>query len=300
MNIRSIAPWLFLAAVAALTAWTTLLQNSLREDDAVRSSELNRIGEALSKVERELAQIERQQRSAPRPDGNGKGTPLEADERWESLGAAGGAAEAAGLLPDVARELNQAHQIKQRVVAHRESLRQRRLQRQQADIDRYGPAIAELERRATAEGKEGEAAFYQLLEEYPESHASGSAIAERALVSAIDLNTEEVEKYYSQLVSSPAYKDAVTEQGIEATPALQGYLARQYISEGRFEEANALISSLSSDYSSQLIPDRGEGSEPSWIEGGQMARELHQELQKATGGQPSSTGGVTPGDSPDR
>ena len=76
----------------------------------------------------------------------------------------------------------------------------------------------------------------------------------------------------------------MTEQGIEATPALQSYLARQYISTGRFEEANSLIESLSADYGSQFVPEKGEGSRPEWQTGSDVALQLRQELQNATSG----------------
>jgi hypothetical protein len=188
------------------------------------------------------------------------------------------------MNPAVLDSLDKKYQNEVNARNHQSTLIERRLLRQKADVDKYGNAILDLARRANGNTTDGDEAFNQLLTNYSDTSIAGSAIAERALSAAIDLNTNDVEKYYNQLVSNANYKDSVTEQGIEATPALQGFLARQYISSGRFEEANSLIESLNSEYGDQYVPEKGEGSRPEWNTGSDIAKQLRQELQNATSG----------------
>jgi len=189
--------------------------------------------------------------------------------------------------PGVLDSIDKKYQLEAKAKKHQAMLIQRKIANQKADVDKYGQGVLDLARKAIGNGQDSDAAYKKLTTEYADTSLAGSVIAERALVAAIDLNTEEVEEYYNQLTSNPQYKESVTELGIEATPALQGYLARQYISTGRFEEANSLIESLSTDYGNKYVPEKGEGSRPEWQSGNDIVTQLRQELQNASSGNPS-------------
>lgn len=189
--------------------------------------------------------------------------------------------------PGVLDSIDKKYQLEAKAKEHQAMLIQRKIANQKADVHKYGRGVLELARKAIGNSQDSDAAYKKLTTEYADTSVAGSVIAERALMAAIDLNTQEVEEYYNQLTSNAQYKESVTEQGIEATPALQGYLARQYISTGRFEEADTLIQSLSTDYGSQYVPEKGEGSRPEWQTGNDIATQLRQELQNATSGHAS-------------
>jgi hypothetical protein len=231
----------------------------------------------LTKADRTLRSTKSQNSETKSPSEEDAHIPLRnrVDENIKRLGM---------MDPAVLDSLDKKYQDEAKARQHQGTLIERKLARQKADVDKHGRAILDLARKAIGSGPEGDTAYNKLLSDYADTSVAGSAIAERALTAAIDLNTEDVEKYYNQLVSNTNYKDSVTEQGIEATPALQGYLARQYISTGRFEEANSLIESLSSEYGSQYVPEKGEGSRPEWHTGNDIATQLRQELQNATSG----------------
>ncbi len=142
----------------------------------------------------------------------------------------------------------------------------------QMDRDRYGARIEQLYRQAQgprtggpggpartdeAAWRDMEAAFQTLLEEYPDSYATGMVMAERALNSAMEMNTEDVEVYYQALVANERFSSVVTDRGFEAVPALQSFLVRSYIGEGRIPEAQGLIASMEENYGDSLVAERG-------------------------------------------
>lgn len=139
----------------------------------------------------------------------------------------------------------------------------RNVAQRQADFDRYGESVAVLYGSARTmpgpggETKESSAAFQQLLTQYPEANATGLAIGERALQSALQANALAAEQYYQMLTANENFSSIVTERGVEVMPALQGFLADQYIQQGRFEEAEALIQSLETNYGSEQMATPG-------------------------------------------
>lgn len=149
----------------------------------------------------------------------------------------------------------------------REKFIARNVAQRQADFDRYGDAVAVLYGSARTmpgpggETQESSAAFQQLLSQYPESNATGLAIGERALQSALQANTLAAEQYYQMMTGNENYSSIVTERGVEVMPALQGYLADQYIQQGRFDEAEALIQSLETNYGSEQMATPGRQGE---------------------------------------
>ena len=83
--------------------------------------------------------------------------------------------------------------------------------------------------------------------------------------------------YYESLVGTSPYAEVVTEQGIDAIPTLQTYLARQYIQEGRTAEATAVIEALSAQ-SDRLIIEPNEMGEPTTQSVGEIVNDLRQRL----------------------
>ena len=83
-----------------------------------------------------------------------------------------------------------------------------------------------------------------------------------ALSEALDGNTGQVESYLQTLRESAQYGDIVTEQGVEALPNIQAFLARQYIAENRIDEAVSLLQDLSTNHSDSLIVEPTTGGPP--------------------------------------
>jgi hypothetical protein len=55
-----------------------------------------------------------------------------------------------------------------------------------------------------------------MLSDYPDAYATGMAIAERSLRSAIMRETNGVQDYYSLLLENDNFSDVVTDCGVEA------------------------------------------------------------------------------------
>jgi len=103
----------------------------------------------------------------------------------------------------------------------------------------------------------------RLVEEFPDAYATGVAVAEQALSEALDGNAGQVESYLQTLRESSQYTDIVTDQGVEAVPNIQMYLARQYLEQNRVDEAAALLDELSTRYPDSLIMEPNTGGPPS-------------------------------------
>ena len=156
----------------------------------------------------------------------------------------------------------------------------------QRDLKTYGDAnyqqILDLYEKArlrrgpeTAEQQTArKAALDKLMTNYPDSWSTSVAVAEQALGEAINRNTAGVESYYESLVSASPYTEVVTDQGINAIPTIQTYLARQYAEEGKVEEASALLDALDSSGDS-IILEPNEMGEPT----ARSAQEIVQELR---------------------
>lgn len=158
--------------------------------------------------------------------------------------------------------------------ARREELTRRATENRDKDFARYDPEryseLEELYKAArpgrgadTEEGKTQRTdALNKMVEQYPEAYATGVAVAEQALSEALDGNTGQVESYLQTLRESAQYGDIVTDQGVEALPNIQAFLARQYIEQNRIDEASSLLQDLSANHSDSLIIEPTTGGPP--------------------------------------
>lgn len=185
--------------------------------------------------------------------------------------------------------LGEQYATRARFEESRQRLSERAAQMRQRDLETYGQSdfqrLTELSQQARPQrGNETpteraarEAALNNLMTNYPESWATSVAIAEQALDAAMNRNPQNVEMYYESLVGTSPYNEVVTEQGIDAIPTLQTYLARQYIQEGRTAEATAVIEALSAQ-SDRLIIEPNEMGEPTTQSVGEIVNDLRQRL----------------------
>jgi hypothetical protein len=177
--------------------------------------------------------------------------------------------------------------------ARRQELSRRAADSRDKDYARYGTEryseLEELYKAArpgrgqdTEEGKTKRTdALNKLVEEFPDAYSTGVAVAEQALTAALDGNTAQVESYFQTLKESSQYGDIVTDQGIDALPNIQAFLARQYIDQNRIDEAAALLEDLSASHSDSLIMEPTTGGPPKPPRTVQeVVDELHQKLVK--------------------
>ena len=113
-----------------------------------------------------------------------------------------------------------------------------------------------------------------MLAKFPDAYANGMAIAERGLRAAFLRKGNDVEEYYNMLSENDKFQNIVTDRGMEALPNLENYLARRYIREGRFEDAQVFIESLESKYANSFIISRGPNRRIKWIPASQAAENL--------------------------
>jgi pimeloyl-ACP methyl ester carboxylesterase len=156
------------------------------------------------------------------------------------------------------------------IAAHRTGLIERNASMHEADRQIYGDGITSLYEAARAapgtsgSGMSSENAFNQLLSQYPNSNATGMAIAERAMQAAGRANTTAVEKYYNMLTDNANLSGVVTDSGVEATPALQTYLANQYVQQGQTTKAETVLNSLEQSHSNSLVALPGNHGDAEW------------------------------------
>ena len=101
-----------------------------------------------------------------------------------------------------------------------------------------------------------------MIEEFPDAYETSVVIAEQALQEAFGGNTEQVETYLRTLTENSPYTNIVTEHGLEAIPAIQTFLARQYIEQNRTEDASALLTQLVENYPDSLVVEPPTVGEP--------------------------------------
>jgi len=185
-----------------------------------------------------------------------------------------------------------------RFETRREELTQQAAEIRDKDYLRYGPeGYRELEElyRSARPGRGAETdeqrgartqALNRMIDEFPDAYETGVAIAEQALREALDGNTEEVESHLQTLLETSPHRNIVTEQGMEATPTIQTFLARQYIEQDRIEEASSLLNQLAENYPDSLIVEPSPGNAPS---SPRTALEIATELQQQLGSEPSAS-----------
>lgn len=226
--------------------------------------------------------------SPPKPLNNGKGGDIDHFSQSSDFGDPG-AIPVPPPRPPIPSE---------KLVAYRKSLIDRNLALHQADEERYGSQLSEIYNRALNQSPSGsasgenddafsqliedsDAAFLRLIEEYPESNATSIAIAERALESALKANTVDAESYYEMLTENENFSSLVTDYGIEVVSAIQGYLADQYIQQGRITEAESIISLLENSKGQGFVAVPGSRGEPEWRSVSEVIHELRQRLQSS-------------------
>ncbi|NEV61036.1 hypothetical protein [Thiorhodococcus minor] len=185
--------------------------------------------------------------------------------------------------------IGEEYATRARFEERRKQLLERSQRMRQRDMDAYGDesyqAIADLYAQArpmrgnaTPEQKAArEAALSTLMTEYPEAYSTSVAVAEQALDAAINRDTQGAESYYESLVEASPYSEVVTEQGINAIPTLQTYLARQYVEEGRYDEATAVLDALSAQ-SDSIILEPNDMGEPTARTAQDIVNELRDKI----------------------
>lgn len=210
-------------------------------------------------------------------------------------------ASAQNLNPDVVSRMYDSYLRSESLKKNQQSLLQRNRQQMQADFQKYGKQVLDLFAAARPASKDDPAAqkasdtaFSSLVSQYPEANATGMAIADRALASALDQNSADVLQYYNQLKSSDAYAHVVTDNGIEAVPTLESYLVQDYLSKGQVSQAQAMIADMKNNYSDSVIMDRSPDSvEPTWRTVSDVAANLQKlvDMSGSSGGSPPPPSG---------
>jgi hypothetical protein len=158
----------------------------------------------------------------------------------------------------------------EQVASHRKDLIERNASLHQADRDKYGDRLQTLYQAARnspglgSDSGDSDTALQQMLTDFPEANATGMVLGEKALESALKANTAAAEEYYRTMSSNENFASLVTDSGVEVMPALQGYLAYQYIQQGRIADAESIIQSLEGSYGSGLVAVPGPRGEPEW------------------------------------
>lgn len=174
------------------------------------------------------------------------------------------------------------------VAAHRKELMERNAQFHEADQNKYGKRLQALYDAARNQTPDGDTqhtdnAFKQLLTEYPDAYATGMVAGERALEAALRANTVGAEEYYQMLAGNENFSSLVTDSGVEVMPALEGYLAYQYLQQNRFTEVESILESLEGNYGSGMMAVPGPRGEPEWRSVTEVVQRLRTQLNSSTG-----------------
>lgn len=171
-----------------------------------------------------------------------------------------------GLLNELRTEMSQRKDI---ALYQRDLIEKKKLLLK-ADANIYGQKLLDLYKtaRATRDSSvkdgEREAAFNQMVQQYPDSYATSVVVAERALQEALNANSTAVESYYNLLRESRYGSSVVTEQGVNAVPSIQGFLAQNYIQNGRIGDAEAVIQSLEQNSAGGYVAVPGPQGQPEY------------------------------------
>lgn len=269
--------WLIiqLVVVAALVAFIVTLQE--RRFNA-QQQQLNLVGEQIASLKSELTDV--RQAGAPvaavqAAEGEAQSDPVpeEVQDRLEKAEQA--VEESASKMEEVLSEQELMKELAG-------DMRDRKAQRQIAtmmqarynkilddDITVHGKELYELYKKSLPrEGvmnlfdAESDTAFKELMAKYPSTETAGVAVAERALACAARQDTEGATEYYNLLMENAASDTVVTSKGVEATPALIGYFASQYVRDGEYGQAQEMLNVLTENYSQSTLALRGPTGEP--------------------------------------
>ena len=202
----------------------------------------------------------------PKADGSGQGTGADDDELMrlkqiiDSIGL-GQLAEDGDVDLSFLKDMSDRRSRMMDMASSRRDLVEKSRELHAADEAQYDVALqslydkARFKRGSDLDEKEREAAFNQVVDKYPDSYAAASLIAERALAASLKKDTATMEKYHDMLLSydNEDFRNVVTNRGAETMPAIEASLARQYIQDGRTEDAEYLLDSLEQNYSDSMI-----------------------------------------------
>lgn len=190
-------------------------------------------------------------------------------------------------LRDVLTEYSERRQIAQA----QERLQQRNQELHAEDQKVYGDELNRLYEQARfrwgrGNDDEREKAFQELVQKYPDAHATAMIAAERAVGALFRDNLEDAERYYAFLQNNPKFAGTVTDWGVEAMPAIQAGLARMYLRQNRRQDAERLITDLEQKYGDSYVFTMGSNGrrggrrsfEPRWERGRDVAQSLRERL----------------------
>lgn len=164
------------------------------------------------------------------------------------------------------QELPQEIQSDDSMQAYMDALTRRNLEQHEQDAARYGEDLSSLYREALDEegsgSRESNRAFGQLVEKYPDANVTGMAIANRGLLAAMKQKTEDVEMFRNMLSRKEPFTRIVTDSHIDAYPALCGFLANRYVTDGRTDDAEVLLAELEKKFPQCYVAVGGLGSGP--------------------------------------
>lgn len=176
----------------------------------------------------------------------------------------------------------------ERVASYRKELIERNAQLHQADRAIYGDEIAELYQAArtspTSSGssESSNTAMNKLLSEYPQSNTTAILLSEKGLQAASQANTVAAEQFYQSLTGHENFSSVVTDSGVEAMPALQAYLAYQYIQQNRTADAETLLQSLEKNFSSAMLGTPGPQGQLQWRSVTETVQALRSQIPTST------------------
>ena len=182
-------------------------------------------------------------------------------------------------------ELHQKHLEQKNVEAYVQDLKERNQRLHREDSQIYDERLKVLYDQARTKpgnrkpSSESDLAYNQMLQEYPDSYATAVATAERALASALQGNPADVENYYNILQQSKYSSSVVTQAGVEALPAVQSYLVRQYSQNGRLQDAVSLLQTLETENPGSYVAVPGPQGTRNWQPVSNLVNDLRQNIQ---------------------
>jgi len=194
-------------------------------------------------------------------------------------------AENENVDPRILQQMYDEYAQRNQIASYRQALLQKDGERLGADRNNYGEDLMSLyelarHRRGSDTDRETrEKAFEEMLEKYPDAYATAKVIAERAVRSAFRNKTTAVEDYYHLLRQNDKFATVTTDRGMEVMPNIEHYLARQYLRDGRIEDARVLRDSLELNFYDSYILTREPGTGWKWLPVSQVVSKLDQQIK---------------------
>lgn len=288
--------WLIiqLVVVAILVAFIVTLQE---RRFSAQQQQLDLVGEQINAMKSELTSM---RESKPPTDAS---TPMEKETQTTPVPE-----EVQSRLERAEQAVEETTSKMEKVLGEQElmkelatDMRDRKAQRQIAnmmqarynkvlddDITAHGKEVYELYKRSLPrEGvmnlfdTESDTAFKELMAKYPSTQTAAVAVAERALACAARQDTEGATEYYNMLMENEASDQVVTSKGVEATPALIGYFASQYVQDGDYAQAQQMLNYLTENYSQNTLALRGPSGEPVYSTVDDFVQRMSSEINRS-------------------